>query len=113
MLPVLFVTFAAIAYAVYVEGAIAYPLRNAGPMLAVIFLSALTLFRGAGRWTGAGWSWPLGTLGFAIPTLGLSLYLHYGYSVDLNGMVSESVYPRELFRYLKATATSVYRCVIH
>jgi len=100
MLPVLFVTFAAIAYATYVEGAAAYPLRNAGPMLAVIVLSALTLFRGAGRWTGAGWSWPLGTLGFAIPALGLSLYLHYGYSVDLNGMVSETVYPRELFRYL-------------
>jgi hypothetical protein len=102
MLPVLFVTVAAIAYAAYVERADAYPLRNALPMLAVIIISAVTLFRGAGRWTGAGWSWPLGTLGFAIPALGLSLYLHYGYSVDLDGMYSESVYPRELFRYLPA-----------
>jgi hypothetical protein len=102
MLPVLFVTIAAIAYAAYVEGADTYLLRNAIPMLLVIVISALTLYRGRGRWTGAGWSWPLGTLGFALPALGLSLYLHYGYSVDLNGMVSESVYPRELFRYLPA-----------
>jgi hypothetical protein len=102
MLPVLFVTIAAIAYAAYVEGTDAYLLRNAIPMLLVIVISALTLYRGRGRWTGAGWSWPLGTLGFALPALGLSLYLHYGYSVDLNGMVSESVYPRELFRYLPA-----------
>jgi hypothetical protein len=102
MLPVLFVTIAAIAYVVYVEGAAAYPLRNAVPMLAVILLAMLTLYRGDGRWTGSGWSWLLGTLGFAMPALGLSLYLHYGYSVDLNGMYSESVYPRELFRYLPA-----------
>lgn len=102
MLPVLFVTVAAIAYAVYVEGDAAYPLRNAVPMLAVMLLATLTLYSGGGHWAGSGWSWPLGTLGFAMPALGLSLYLHYGYSVDLNGMVSESVYPRELFRYLPA-----------
>ena len=102
MLPVLFVTVAAIAYTAYVEGAGAYALRNALPMLAVAIIAAVTLLRGAGRWTGAGWSWPLGTLGFAMPALGLSLYLHYGYSVDLDGMYSESVYPRELFRYLPA-----------
>ena len=105
MLPVLFVAIAAIAYAAYVEGADAYLLRNAIPMLLVIVISALTLYRGRGRWTGAGWSWPLGTLGFALPALGLSLYLHYGYSVDLNGMVSESVFPRELFRYLPVYTT--------
>ena len=45
-------------------------------------------------------SWPLGLIGFAIPALGLSLYLHYGYATDLNGMYSEAVYPKELFRYL-------------
>ena len=65
-----------------------------------IALALLTLYKGGGHWTGNGWRWPLATLGFAIPALGLSLYLHYGYSVDLNGMVSESVYPDELFRFL-------------
>ena len=105
MLPVLFVTIAAMAFAAYVVGADAYLLRNAIPMLLVIVISALTVYRGRGRWTRAGWSWPLGTLGFALPALGLSLYLHYGYSVDLNGMVSESVFPRELFRYLPVYTT--------
>lgn len=100
--PVILVTAAAIVYVLHVEGSGAYPLRNMAPMLAVIVLSAVTLIRGGGRWAGAGWRWPLGTLGFAIPALGLSLYLHYGYSVDLDGMYSESVYPRELFRYLPA-----------
>jgi hypothetical protein len=43
---------------------------------------------------------PLGTLGFAIPVLGLSLYLHYAYSVDLDGMFSGSEHPQALFRFL-------------
>jgi hypothetical protein len=100
LLPVILVSVAASAYIVEIEGNNAYPLRNIVPMLAIIVLSAITLIKGAGRWTGSGWCWPLGTLGFAIPAMGLSLYLHYGYAVDLNGMYSESVYPRELFRYL-------------
>jgi len=100
MLPVVFVIVAAIFYVFYVEGNGAYPIRNTLPMLAVIGLAIATLVRGVGRWTGAGWRWPLGTIGFAIPAVGLSMYLHYGFSVDLNGMVSESVYPRELFRFL-------------
>jgi len=98
--PVLLIAVAAMAYVLYVEGSDAYPGRNLVPMLAVIALAALTLKKGEGRWAGAGWCWPLGTLGFAIPAIGLSIYLHYGYSIDLHGMFSESVYPEELFRYL-------------
>ena len=49
--------------------------------------------------------WLLGTAGFAIPAIGLSLYIHYGYDVDLNGMVSESIYPTEVFRYLPIYTT--------
>lgn len=100
LLPVLFAVAAAIAYVLYVEGDDAYAIRNTLPILAVLALALLTLRIGNGHWAGSGWRWPLGTLGFAIPALGLSLYLHYGYSVDLHGMYSESVYPRELFRYL-------------
>ncbi len=102
LLPVVFVIAAAIAYVVHVEPADAYPLRNALPMLVVLALAALTLYRGGGRWTGAGWRWPLATLGFAIPALGLSLYLHYGWANDLDGMYSEAVYPTALFRFLPA-----------
>jgi len=102
VLPVLLIVVAAVFYAFHVEGADAYPVRNAMPMVLVTILAVVTVIRGNGRWTAAGWSWPLGTLGFAIPALGLSLYLHYAYSIDLNGMYSESVYPRELFRFLPA-----------
>jgi hypothetical protein len=102
LLPVLLVTIAAMAYVVHVEGADAYVARNITPMLIVIALSAVTLYKGRGSWTGAGWRWPLGTLGFAIPALGLSLYLHYGYAVGLEGMFDEAIYPLQLFRFLPA-----------
>jgi hypothetical protein len=100
LLPVVFVVAAAIAYVLYVEGDHPYVLRNTLPMLVALLLAILTLKIGNGHWAGSGWRWPLGTLGFALPALGLSIYLHYGYSIDLHGMYSESVYPRELFRYL-------------
>ena len=100
LLPVLLVIAAAMTYAASIERGDAYLWRNLLPMLAIIILSIVTLVRGKGRWAGAGWRLPLGTIGFALPALGLSMYLHYGYSVDLHGMVSESVFPQELFRYL-------------
>lgn len=102
LLPVLLVTIAAMAYVVHVEGRDAYVTRNITPMLIVIALTAVTLYKGGGSWTGAGWRWPLGTLGFAIPALGLSLYLHYGYAVDLEGMFNDAIYPLQLFRFLPA-----------
>jgi len=99
-LPVLLLTAIAMGYVLFIEGADAYPVRNLVPRLTVIALALLTLKKGEGRWSGSGWRWPLGTIGFAIPAIGLSIYLHYGYSIDLHGMYSESVYPQELFRYL-------------
>ena len=98
--PVVFIAIAAIAYMANVQGESGYILRNTIPVLSVVILAAITLRKGRGTWAGSGWRWPLGTLGFAVPALGLSLYLHYGYAVDLDGMYSESVYPREVFRYL-------------
>jgi len=98
--PVAFLILAAIAYVFHVEGSDAYAWRNTVPMLLVVMLAFITLRKGGGTWTGSGWRWLLGTVGFAIPAAGLSLYLHYGYAIDLSGMYSESVYPEELFRYL-------------
>lgn len=100
ILPVLLLTIAGILYVAYIEGPDAYAVRNALPMLLACALSAIAVIKGGGRWAGNGWRWPLGTIGFAIPAIGLSLYLHYGYSVDLDGMYSGSVYPQELFRFL-------------
>jgi hypothetical protein len=74
--------------------------RNLVPLLALVLLSWLTLHWGNGRWSGAGMRMPLGTLGFAVPTLGLTAYLHYAYSVNLNDMFSDALFPDRVFRYL-------------
>ena len=100
LLPALFITAAATAYIMDVEGPDAYAIRNTVPVALLLVLSALTLLRGKGNWTGAGWSWPLGTLGFAIPALGLSLYLHHAYSIELESLFGAARQPQELFRYL-------------
>lgn len=100
LLPVLLITASAIVYISHIEGPDAYAIRNAVPMIVFSILSAITLYRGSGSWGGAGWRLPLGTLGFAIPVLGLSLYLHYAYSVDLDGMFSGGEHPQALFRFL-------------
>lgn len=74
--------------------------RNLVPPAVLLVLCAITLRRGDGTWTGAGWRWPLGALGYAIPALGLSAYLHYAWSVNLNDMFSDPADPGLLFRYL-------------
>jgi hypothetical protein len=100
LLPVIIVAVAAVAYVVAVEGTDPLAVANAVPILVVIALAVLTLRRGRGRWSGNGWQWPLGTLGFAIPAVGLTLYVHHAWSVDLDGLASEARDPRNLFRYL-------------
>ncbi len=89
-----------LAFIVYVESADGYIFRNAVPLLMLLLLSALALRKGGGTWTGAGWRWPLATLGFAVPTVGLSIYLHFGYLIDRDGIVSGSLRPEMLFAYL-------------
>ena len=74
--------------------------RNLLPPIAFLLLASETLRRGAGTWTGSGWRWLLGTIGFAVPALGLSMYLHYAYSVNLNGLFTDASNPEGLFRYL-------------
>ncbi len=74
--------------------------RNLLPLFALVGLSYWTLKRGGGLWSGSGMRMPLGTLGFAIPALGLAAYLHYAYSINLNDMFSDAQYPDRVFRYL-------------
>lgn len=78
-------------------------MRNLLPPGLTVLLAWLVLYRGGGRWTGAGWSPPLGTLGFAIPACGLSIYLHYAYSVNLDEMFGAGA--GQLFRYLPVYTT--------
>ncbi len=104
LLPVLLVSLAAAFWFADVQQSSPsggrWVVRNLMPLLALVLLSWLTLYRGEGRWSGAGMRMPLGTLGFAIPALGLTAYLHYAYSVNLNEMFSDALYPDRVFRYL-------------
>lgn len=79
-----------------------YVAINMLPLAVLFALCAVTLWRGGGRWTGGGYRLPLGTLGFAIPALGLAAYLHYAYAVNLNGMFDAAADPLRLFLYLPA-----------
>lgn len=100
VLPVLLVLVAAAFWFSDVQESSQYLLRNFLPLLVVLALSLLTVWRGQGSWTGSGWRLPLGTLGFAIPAVGLSLYLHYAYTVNLNDMFTGVESPMQLFRFL-------------
>lgn len=77
-----------------------YVLRNLVPPVMVLLLAAITLYRGDGTWTGSGFRLPLGVAGYAVPALGLSVYLHYAYSVNLNGLFTDATNPEGLFRFL-------------
>ncbi|MDX1498529.1 MAG: hypothetical protein R3176_01445 [Woeseiaceae bacterium] len=98
--PVLLVAAAAGAWFADVQDGGPWVLRNLLPLGVLVLLSALTLWRGAGGWAGSGWRLPLGTLGFAVPALGLSVYLHYAYSVNLDAMFGVPPDPGQLFRFL-------------
>ena len=77
-----------------------YVPRNLLPLALLVVLGLMTLLRGQGQWTGSGMQLPLATAGFAIPTLGLSLYLHYAFAVNLNDMFADATQPQRLFAYL-------------
>ena len=102
LLPVALVCAAAAAWFAAVQEGGEWTLRNMLPPGLLVVLSALALQRGNGYWGGgkanADWRMPLGVVGFAVPSLGLSAYLHYAYSVNLDGMFD--VGPGELFRFL-------------
>lgn len=98
--PILMLVVAAALWFNEVEEGGAYVARNLAPLVVLLLLAGVTVWRGAGTWSGSGWRWPLGTLGFAIPALGLSAYLHYAYSVNLNGLFTDATNPQGLFRFL-------------
>lgn len=105
LLPLFLITVAAAFWFNDVQGGGSYVLHNLIPLLMLLLLAAFTLYRGDGHWTGTGKRMPLGVAGFAIPALGLSLYLHYAYSVNLNGMFTDAAYPDRIFQYLPVYTT--------
>ena len=103
--PVLMLLLAAGFWIADVQDDGPYIARNLAPLALLLVLSWLVLWRGRGDWVAHGWAWPLGLAGFAIPALGLSLYLHYAWSVNLNGMFDEATAPLQLFRFLPLYTT--------
>lgn len=100
LLPVLLVVVAAGFWFVEAENGGPWATRNLTPLAVLVLLCWWTLRRSDGSWASGGWNWPLGTAGFAVPALGLSAYLHYAYSVNLDGMFTGAPEPAQLFRYL-------------
>ena len=102
LLPVILVTIAAGFWIADVQQGGPYVVRNLVVPSLLLLICWVTLQQGGGTWTGSGMRLPLATIGYAIPALGLSLYLHYAYSVNLNDMFSGAPYPGRVFRYLPA-----------
>lgn len=100
LLPVALVSVAAALWFNDVQDGGPYVLRNLVPLALLVAFSAVVLFLGDGRWGGAGKRFPLGLAGFSIPALGLTFYLHYAYSINLNDMFTGAAYPDRVFRYL-------------
>jgi hypothetical protein len=102
LLPLVLLLIAVAAWINDVQDGGPYVLRNLLPPAVILLLASITLQRGRGTWTGSGWRLPLGTLGYSIPALGLSVYLHYAYSVNLNDLFADATNPGQLFRFLPA-----------
>lgn len=100
IIPVTLLILVAATWFADVEAGGPYLIRNLIPLAVLLLLALATLYRGSGKWSGAGMRMPLGTLGFAVPALGLSLYLHFAYAVNLNDMFGDARHPDRVFRYL-------------
>lgn len=100
LLPVVLVSVAAGFWFNDVQDGGQYVARNLIPLVLLVLLAAYVLYRGDGQWAGAGLRLPLGAVGYAIPALGLGVYLHYAYSVNLNDMFTDAAYPDRIFQYL-------------
>ena len=105
LLPVIFVSMAAAVWFNDVEEGGPYVLRNLVPLAILVLLSGLVLFKGGGHWTGSSKRLPLGIIGYAIPALGLAIYLHYAYSINLNDLFTDAVHPDRIFQYLPIYTT--------
>lgn len=105
LLPVILVTIALSLWMFDVQGSGGFALSNILPPTILLVLSAVTLVRGKGTWSGAGRQLPFATLGFAIPAVGLTAYLHYAYSINMNGMFTDADQPLRVFRYLPLYTT--------
>ena len=83
-----------------VETGLDTTLRNLAPLLLTLGLGVIALVRNRSDWWQPDARWPLATLGFALPAVGLSLYLHVLWHYDVDGLASKARDPRLLFAWL-------------
>jgi len=105
LFPVVFISMAAAFWFNDVQQGGPYVLRNLVPLAILVLLSALVLIRGGGHWAGSSKRTTLGLIGYSIPALGLAIYLHYAYSVNLNEMFTDAAHPERIFQYLPIYTT--------
>ena len=110
LLPVVLIALAAGLWFNDVQSGGRWVFRNLVPLALLVLFAALVLVRGGGLWSGAGKRLPFGVAGFAIPALGLSVYLHYAYAVNLNDMFSRRHWLRDR---LDRRAQHVSRVIFH
>ncbi len=101
VLPLALIALAAVVIADVQDGS-PFIGRNLAPLAIAAFLVIFSLTKNGGQWLKPDRRWPLASVGFAIPALGLSLYLHYRWATDFQGMRSQALEPWRLFRYLPA-----------
>jgi hypothetical protein len=105
LLPIIFILMAAAFWFNDVQQGGPYVMRNLMPLAILLLLSGLVLIKGGGHWTGTSKRLTLGLIGYSIPALGLAIYLHYAYSINLNEMFTGAAHPDRIFQYLPIYTT--------
>ncbi len=100
LFPPLILLAGAAAVILTVERFGAFAFRNLLPLAVTLSLVVWTLADAGWRWRRALRRRILATAGFAVPAVGLSLYLHLGLALDWGGMASRARTPELLFRFL-------------
>ncbi|MEM8983060.1 MAG: hypothetical protein AAGC71_08545 [Pseudomonadota bacterium] len=87
---------------VVIEHGLGTSARNIAPLFIVLLGAAVALWRNNGRWWHPEARWILMTIGFAVPSVGLSLYLHYRWALDIDAVRTSARNVRLLFAWLPA-----------
>ncbi len=89
-------------YVYWVERTGTYVLRNLSPFALVAVLAWFVLMVKARRGGPLDMRWILGLVGYSIPAVGLTVYLHWCWQLDIDQIRSSAIRPDLLFRYLPA-----------